>query len=152
VCANTKCDKPVEDDHDHPSYCYMCTLLYGRIYARHRSDPAQRPLALQEAGFNLQVSSRVHERVYITASGRQQFKYTKDEYAGWLLDQDGRCLICLRDDLTLVVDHDHETYEFRGLLCGNCNAGIGMLGDDPERLMRAASYLVDRRRVRPQEF
>jgi hypothetical protein len=54
---------------------------------------------------------------------------------------DVACSICgAREDI--VGDHDHETGEFRGLLCGRCNVGIGMLGDSPERLRQAAEYLI----------
>ena len=41
----------------------------------------------------------------------------------------------------LCVDHDHETGEFRGWLCNDCNASIGKLGDNLEGLMRAVAYL-----------
>jgi len=39
------------------------------------------------------------------------------------------------------VDHDHLTGEVRGILCINCNLGIGKLGDSIEGLERALAYL-----------
>ena len=61
-----------------------------------------------------------------------------------------RCALCRRtaeeartsDRIkALSVDHCHETGAIRGLLCGPCNTGIGMLGENPERLTAAADYL-----------
>ena len=39
------------------------------------------------------------------------------------------------------LDHDHETGQFRGWLCKQCNTGLGNLGDDLESLLRAVQYL-----------
>lgn len=41
----------------------------------------------------------------------------------------------------LAVDHCHQTRKLRGLLCGSCNRGIGLLGDSVERMEAALSYL-----------
>ena len=41
----------------------------------------------------------------------------------------------------LTVDHNHETNTIRGLLCSNCNTGLGMFSDNPELLIAAAEYL-----------
>lgn len=57
--------------------------------------------------------------------------------------QGRKCAICQRDFhwRDLVFDHNHSTARFRGLLCGTCNTGIGLLGDSPETLRRAVGYL-----------
>lgn len=69
-----------------------------------------------------------------------------EEYNKLLQQQNGRCYIC--QDLSengrdgfLHIDHDHSTGKIRGLLCSTCNAGLGMLKDHPDILMKAAFYL-----------
>jgi hypothetical protein len=39
------------------------------------------------------------------------------------------------------LDHCHETGEFRGFLCNNCNVGLGKFKDDPVILINAIAYL-----------
>ena len=51
------------------------------------------------------------------------------------------CEICGDIKETLCIDHDHNTGEIRGLLCHNCNRGIGLLNDNIENLERAVLYL-----------
>jgi len=38
-------------------------------------------------------------------------------------------------------DHDHDTGNFRGWLCGRCNRALGLLGDNPGILRKALAYL-----------
>ena len=50
------------------------------------------------------------------------------------------CACCTRTD-RLYCDHDHATKAFRGWVCRQCNAGLGLLGDSKEGLHRALEYL-----------
>lgn len=59
--------------------------------------------------------------------------------------QGGVCYICRRatgKTKALAVDHNHETGEVRGLLCGPCNKGVlGHLREDRMAFVRAIQYL-----------
>ena len=70
---------------------------------------------------------------------------TAEEFNSKLKLQDGKCAICDRpQDASikfLSIDHDHKTNKLRGLLCSNCNRGIGCFKDDPQLLIAAAAYL-----------
>jgi hypothetical protein len=41
----------------------------------------------------------------------------------------------------LCLDHDPETNTFRGWICGQCNTGIGLLGDNIPSIVKALEYL-----------
>lgn len=58
-----------------------------------------------------------------------------------LADQDNKCLICDKPDPE-HVDHDHGTGRVRGILCFNCNQGLGNFRDDLRSLGRAVDYLM----------
>lgn len=65
---------------------------------------------------------------------------TVEQYEVMHRRQEGKCLICDQQKV-LVVDHNHQTNEVRGLLCGSCNRGIGLLKDDIMNLTKAIAYL-----------
>lgn len=75
-----------------------------------------------------------------------RYGLSPDEYGAMLKSQGQKCAICGETGGgrwgVLVVDHDHKTDEVRGLLCHNCNTAIGLMNDAPDRLRKAAEYLV----------
>lgn len=82
--------------------------------------------------------------------GLAKYKITEADYDGMLREQNYVCAICkqpekIKDHNTkklklLAVDHCHDTNKVRGLLCTNCNIGIGNLKHDPILIRAAALY------------
>ncbi|MDQ1374746.1 MAG: hypothetical protein QOJ09_2084 [Actinomycetota bacterium] len=76
---------------------------------------------------------------------KRKYGMTLGDYDRLLEQQGGGCAICgrpPREDMSLHVDHDHETGRVRGLLCFPCNNTLGDFEDDPTRLYAAADYLA----------
>lgn len=65
---------------------------------------------------------------------------TLEEYEQLMKKQDNKCAIC-GEEKQLVVDHDHKTKKIRGLLCNQCNTGIGLLKDNTNILQKSINYL-----------
>ena len=54
--------------------------------------------------------------------------------------QDSRCSICGKQS-KLVIDHNHKTGFYRGLLCSSCNMALGAFDDNVELLSNAIEYV-----------
>jgi hypothetical protein len=77
---------------------------------------------------------------------RRHYGISHADYESMAASQGGVCAICGTQEpgqkkRYFCVDHDHETGKVRQLLCNDCNVGLARLGEDPERLRRAAEYL-----------
>jgi 5-methylcytosine-specific restriction endonuclease McrA len=74
---------------------------------------------------------------------RRRYGIGAAEVAAMLARQSGCCAVCLRplSVKNCHVDHDHVTGRVRGILCFNCNGGLGQFRDDIRLLRRAARYL-----------
>jgi Recombination endonuclease VII len=76
----------------------------------------------------------------------RQYGLTIIQFEALLAKQHGACAICGHQDLSNkkmfpTVDHCHATGKVRGLLCMQCNNGLGKFKDNPALLMKAAEYL-----------
>ncbi len=85
----------------------------------------------------------------VAATRYYKFKLTQQAFDAMLALQNNVCDICKQPETyaqngklkSLCVDHNHVTGKIRKLLCHNCNRVLGLMGEDPERLRQAASYL-----------
>jgi hypothetical protein len=76
----------------------------------------------------------------------RQYGLTPNQIEVRIIEQNGQCAICKNLFIkTPHVDHNHKTGKVRGLLCGQCNTGIGHLQDSPKICFLAAEYLYDNR-------
>ncbi len=74
---------------------------------------------------------------------KKKFGLSKEQYTELLEKQNHVCAICGKEcTKALAVDHCHTTGKIRGLLCNNCNRGIGHLKDSVENLTNAITYLT----------
>lgn len=81
------------------------------------------------------------------------YNMTPEVYTLMLIRQGGGCAICHRtpeeEGRRLAVDHDHDCCPgrtscggcVRGILCGECNSGIGKFDHDPEKIIAAGVYM-----------
>lgn len=80
-----------------------------------------------------------------------RYGVSADVYRAMHTAQNGLCANCGRSESLvdkrtgkvrrLSVDHDHTTGKIRGLLCNDCNTGLGKLGDTVEGIKRLLAYL-----------
>jgi len=82
---------------------------------------------------------RLYRREY---NIKKRYDITAEEYDK-LFSASPVCELCgIRESKHL--DHNHKTGKIRGVLCNQCNRGLGMLGDTIESIEDALDYLKER--------
>lgn len=76
---------------------------------------------------------------------KKNYGITPECYYEMFEKQKGLCACCGQSHESFKrgfhVDHDHTTGQVRGLLCTECNPGIGYFQESTERLEMAIAYL-----------
>lgn len=125
-----------------PSYCTECSKKRTRNWEI--NNPEKR-LALKRK-WRLENPDKFKECVKY-ARLKTVYGVNKDLFKALLEKQNGLCIICgiSQESLgrSLSVDHCHLTGKIRGLLCGNCNSGLGQFKDKPDLLLKAHRYLTE---------
>lgn len=116
--------------------CKPCFAKRGReAWAKSTPEQRERKNALKRAW---RAANPERQRA---AERRQTYGISAETFDRMFEDQGGRCAIC-RQRAADCVDHDHATGKIRALLCMHCNAGLGLLRDDPSLLRGASAYLL----------
>lgn len=151
VCFRCKIEKPFVDfsvakrnKDGFQSYCKECTAEY-------RQENKEK---LNEYSRNARQTS-----TYRNTWLKRTYGITLEQYVDLLTLQGGGCAICgvtsngerAGKEMSFCVDHDHSCCPgkkscgkcVRGLLCNNCNFGIGSLRDSIPLLQSAINYLQE---------
>ena len=125
-----------------------------RYYERHRADVIAKnmrwrkanPEKYREGQRRLQRERWAQYRVkHRMAAVKRRYGMTTEQYQVLAAEQGERCAICKRpfsEIKRLCVDHCHSSQKARGLLCNNCNVGIGAFSDNPVFVAAAVEILL----------
>lgn len=109
---------------------------------RERNPEKARQVARRSAAKRREKSPEIVREHALKAQLKFHYGLTYEQYKEMVALQHGRCKICYRIPSTrLAVDHCHKTGYVRGLLCRQCNSGIGLFRENPITLRKAAAYV-----------
>jgi len=134
-CTICKKEKPLTDYYN----CKACKD--GKGYRCKTCDSKARAKYYQENETSLEKRTLRGRRAKY-----KKYGITSEEYIKLNKEQRGCCRICGSTETRsssheLSVDHCHTTNKIRGLLCNNCNRGLGLLGDTAGSVLKAYEYL-----------
>ena len=122
-CSNCRKKKDPTKFRKHRRACRACEAEYNKRWRESDPDSALR---------NKRSSLR-------------RYGITLEDYQALLAKQEGKCAICGNGQsskfVSLDVDHCHRTGKVRGLLCSNCNSGLGRFSDKVTLLKSAIKYI-----------
>lgn len=133
TCVKCLIEKPHSEYHKHPgtrdgftNQCNKCAVAQTQKWRKANPDRVK------------------------AANFKQRYGISLVEYQVMYEQQKGLCAICGKKESSKVrahperalsVDHCHNTLQVRGLLCQQCNIGLGVFKDDTKLLQAAINYL-----------
>jgi len=161
LCSRCKISKQLTDfssditrkDGLYP-YCKPCKSLYKKQHPenpdtrkrqRNKPESKNKKKSYDFKRWNNYPEYRLHVKNEIL---KKTYGISLVDYTNILQSQNSKCAICnVHKDFAhkgLYVDHCHITKNVRGLLCGECNLGLGKFKEDSNLIGRAFIYLNEK--------
>ncbi len=108
-----------------------------------RANNKDKLRAYKKRPYNILATKRFRKSLkgrFLKNKSRFGYKITYLEYLNLVEKQKGICALC-NEPKQLFIDHEHNTGQVRGLLCRNCNLGLGFFKDNLILLDKAKKYL-----------
>jgi Autographiviridae endonuclease VII len=129
VCTRCRIEKPLTDYHKSAGF------KFGRLNVCKPCAAARTAEANEQNAERNQLKRRT-----------AKYGITPDAFHALFDAQGGRCAVCKgnleRSSRHTCVDHSHRTGKVRGILCRQCNSGLGALQDSVALLDAAKAYLI----------
>lgn len=138
ICACCKRELPLESFGKNKqkkdgkySYCRKCCAEKYKTYLQ------KNPGMKKKQGYKLHRCK--------SADLKRRHNLSVKEYDEILFFQGGVCKICANppNGTALAVDHNHFTGKIRGLLCRDCNLGLGKFHDNILLMEKGLGYLME---------
>ena len=153
ICV--ECGEGFEITAHNKSYCSPACVRTARL-KRRRAEYSPEPRDCVHCGGPIPYRSGKKRFCSDKCYKTEAAKHARWKTKGITIDHGMQliCGLCGTTEGRLDIDHDHTCCPngrtcgkcVRGFLCRPCNVGLGMFGDDPERLRQAAEY-IERHRV-----
>ncbi len=122
------------------SHCKMCCQIKNLEW---RSENRDKFNAIAKTW--KQRNPTKHKECNRNSTLKRIYGIDSKTYDEMFTSQAGRCKVCNKHQSSLTkalaVDHCHITNRVRGLLCSDCNTGLGLFKDDLNVLEAAIKYL-----------
>ncbi|WP_224790320.1 endonuclease VII domain-containing protein [Pseudomonas fluorescens] len=145
--------------------CKVCALEYSNAWREQNRERVAEQRRKQYAARSVELAKKAREhRAKVRAKcaespeakrlrteqtkgyALKQYGMTLECFNKLLVKQGGGCAICGKHanpkGYCLAVDHCHESGRIRGILCTNCNRGLGLFRDSTDLIKRAIEYLT----------
>ncbi len=143
TCKACKKNLPISD-----FYVSACKKRLKKEVKTYYLNSSNCKLCLSKYNNSPEVKDKLFKRKYNITYNKYQEMNKNQNYSCWICgcdasDSRNKVKTSYQENANLYfsIDHNHKTKKVRGLLCSNCNTGLGQFEDNQEWLQKAIEYL-----------